>query len=236
MKHIFIIVLNFIMLIGISSAGENLELEDEKIRFSYSIGYQVGGDFLRQGKDINPDVLLKGVLDALADKEPLMKRKEMNITLVNFQKTVAKAQKQKMIEKAKKNLEAGMAFLADNGKKEGVKILPSGLQYKVIREGAGKAPGLSDKVTVHYQGNLIDGTLFDSSFRRNKPATFSVNGVIKGWTEALQMMKVGAKWQLFIPPALAYGDKRTGSIEPNSTLIFDVELLSVQSSNAEETK
>jgi FKBP-type peptidyl-prolyl cis-trans isomerase FklB len=109
--------------------------------------------------------------------------------------------------------------------------LPSGLQYKVIKEGAGKTPGLSDKVTVHYRGTLIDGTLFDSSFRRNKPATFSVNGVIKGWTEALQLMKEGAKWQLFIPPDLAYGDKRTGIIEPNSTLIFDVELIELKKSN-----
>jgi len=228
MQNIFIIILNITLLIGVCSAGENLDLEDKKVRLSYSIGYQVGGDFIRQGKDINPDVLLKGVQDALADKEPLMNQKEMNITLINFQKTVAEAQKQKMIEQAKKNLEAGMAFLADNGKKEGVQTLPSGLQYKVINQGAGKAPGFSDKVTVHYRGTLIDGTLFDSSLRRNKPATFSVSGVIKGWTEALQLMKEGAKWQLFIPPDLAYGDKRTRSIEPNSTLIFEVELLDVK--------
>lgn len=234
MKHIFVIVINIIMLIGVCSASEYLDLEDKKVRLSYSIGYQVGGDFLRQGKDINPDVLLKGVQDALAGKEPLMTRKEMNITLVNFQKTVAEAQKQKVIEQAKENLEAGMEFLAENGKKEGVKTLPSGLQYKVIKEGAGKAPGLSDKVSVHYRGTLIDGSMFDSSFRRNKPATFSVIGVIKGWTEALQLMKEGAKWQLFIPPDLAYGDKRTGIIEPNSTLIFEVELISVHSRNAEE--
>jgi FKBP-type peptidyl-prolyl cis-trans isomerase FklB len=231
MRHIFIIILNLITLFGVCSADENLDLEAKKVRLSYSIGYQVGGDFLRQGKDINPDVLLKGVQDALADKEPLMTRKEMNITLVNFQKTVAEAQSQKIIEQAKKNLEAGMSFLAENGKKEGVQTLPSGLQYKVIKEGAGKTPGLSDKVTVHYRGTLIDGTLFDSSFRRNKPATFSVNGVIKGWTEALQLMKEGAKWQLFIPPDLAYGDKRTGIIEPNSTLIFDVELIELKKSN-----
>lgn len=231
MKHIFIIILNLITLIGICSAGENLDMEDKKVRLSYSIGYQMGGDFLRQGKDINPDVLLKGVQDALADKEPLMNRKEMNFTLVNFQKTVAEARKQKMIEQAEKNLKAGMAFLAENGKKEGVKTLQSGLQYQVIKEGAGKAPRLSDKVTVHYRGTLIDGTEFDSSHRRNKPATFSVSGVIAGWTEALQLMKEGAKWQLFIPPNLAYGDKRTGSIEPNSTLIFDVELIELKKSD-----
>jgi FKBP-type peptidyl-prolyl cis-trans isomerase FklB len=191
----------------------------------------VGGDFLRQGKDINPDVLLEGLLDALADKKPLMTQKEMKVTLVNFQKTVAEAHKQKMIKQAKNNLEAGMGFLANNGKKEDVKTRLSGLQYKVIKEGYGNVPELSDKVTVHYRGTLIDGTEFDSSHRRNKPASFSVNGVIAGWTEALQLMKEGAKWQLFIPPDLAYGDKRTGSIEPNSTLIFDVELIELKKSD-----
>ena len=228
MQNIFIIIMSLTTLFGVCSAGEYLDLKNKKVKLSYSVGYQVGGDFLRQGKNINPDVLLKGVQDALGGKEPLMTQKEMNITLVNFQKTVAEAQRQKMIEQAKKNLEAGIAFLAENGKKEGVKTLTSGLQYKVIKEGAGKAPGEKDSVTVHYKGTLIDGTLFDSSFRRNKPATFSVNGVIKGWTEALKLMKVGAKWQLFIPPDLAYGDKRTGSIEPNSTLIFDVELIELK--------
>jgi FKBP-type peptidyl-prolyl cis-trans isomerase FklB len=216
------------MLFGVCSADEYLDLKDKKVKLSYSVGYQVGGDFLRQGKDINPDALLKGVMDALADKEPLMTQKEMKITLVNFQKTVAEAQKQKMIKQAKNNLESGRVFLTDNGKKEGIKTLPSGLQYKVIKEGSGKVPELSDKVTVHYRGTLIDGTEFDSSHRRHKPATFPVNGVIAGWTEALQLMKEGDKWQLFIPPDLAYGDKRTGSIEPNSTLIFEVELIELK--------
>jgi FKBP-type peptidyl-prolyl cis-trans isomerase FklB len=231
MQIIFIIVFSITLLLGVCSADEYLDQKDKKVKLSYSVGYQVGGDFLRQGKDINPEVLLKGLLDALADKEPLMTHKEMRITLVNFQKNVAEAQKQKMIEQAKNNLEAGIVFLANNGKKEGVKTLPSSLQYKVIKEGAGRVPELNDKVTVHYRGTLIDGTEFDSSYRRNKPATFSVNGVIAGWTEALQLMKKGAKWQLFIPPDLAYGDKRTGSIEPNSTLIFDVELIELKKSD-----
>jgi FKBP-type peptidyl-prolyl cis-trans isomerase len=231
MKQIFTIVMSMTLFFGVCSAGENLNLTDKKIRLSYSVGYQVGNDFLRQRKDINPDVLLKGVQDALADREPLMTHTEMRTTLINLQKAVAAAQEQEMLAQAEKNLEAGMAFLSENKKKEGVKILPSGLQYKVITKGAGMRPGEKDSVTVHYQGTLIDGTEFDSSYRRDKPATFRLERVIAGWTEALQLMKEGAKWQLFIPPKLGYGNKRTGSIEPNSTLIFYVELISVQHSD-----
>jgi FKBP-type peptidyl-prolyl cis-trans isomerase FklB len=164
----------------------------------------------------------------MAGNEPLMSREEMRTTLTNLQKSVAEAQKQKMLERAAKNLAAGKAFLQENAQKEGVKTLPSGLQYKIIKQGTGKIPGENDTVTVHYTGTFITGAEFDSSYKREKPATFPVNGVIDGWTEALLMMKEGAKWMLFIPPELAYSDKRAGSIEPNSTLIFDVELISVQ--------
>ena len=129
-----------------------------------------------------------------------------------------------------KNKQEGEAFLAENKKKEGVKTLPSGLQYKVITEGTGKSPKASDTVTVNYRGTLIDGTEFDSSYKRGQAASFQVNGVIKGWTEALQLMKEGAKWQLFVPSNLAYGEKGTGSgpIGPNATLVFEVELISVK--------
>jgi FKBP-type peptidyl-prolyl cis-trans isomerase FklB len=144
------------------------------------------------------------------------------------QKTVAAAQNQKNKAQVEKNLAEGRVFLAENAKKAGVKTLPSGLQYKVIKEGFGAMPIATDTVTVHYRGTLIDGTEFDSSYSRGKPATFRVDGVIAGWTEALQLMKEGARWQLFIPPNLAYGEKGAGSkIPPNSSLIFDEEIWDV---------
>ena len=227
MKQIVIALVNALLFFGVCSAAGKLELKDEKVRLSYSVGYQVGGDFLRQGTDINPELLLKGVQDALAGNEPLMTPEEMRTTLVDLQKKVAAAQNQKNKAQADKNLAEGKVFLAENAKKAGVKTLPSGLQYRIIVEGSGKTPKSTDTVTVHYHGTLIDGTEFDSSYSRGKPATFGADRVIAGWTEALQLMKEGARWQLFIPPELAYGDKRTGNIEPNSTLIFDVELISV---------
>ena len=228
MKLVFIILVITILFSGAASAGENPDLEASKGKLSYSVGYQVGGDFLRQGNDINPEILLKGIQDAMDGNEPLMSKKEMRTTLTNLQKSVAEAQKQKMLERAEINLAAGKAFLAENRKKDGITTLPSGLQYKVLNKGSGKTPGETDTVTVHFKGTLINGAEFDSSYKREKPATFPVNGVIDGWTEALLMMKEGAKWQLFVPPELAYSDKRAGSIEPNSTLIFEVELLEVK--------
>lgn len=161
---------------------------------------------------------------------PLMSAEEMRTTLTNLQKSIAETQKAKMLDRAEKVLAEGKRFLAENKKKEGVKTLPGGLQNKIMKAGTGKTPTETDSVTVHYKGTFMNGTEFDSSYKRKKPATFPVNGVIDGWTEALLLMKEGAKWQLFIPPELAYGDKRAGSIEPNSTLIFEVELISVNPS------
>jgi FKBP-type peptidyl-prolyl cis-trans isomerase FklB len=227
MKRIFIAILSVTFLSGVCRAGEKLDLKDDKVRLSYSVGYQVGGDFKRQGLDITPEMLLKGVEDALAGNEPRMTPQEMHSTLVEVQKTVTAAQEQKTKAEAERNLVAGKAFLSENANKEGIKTLPSGLQYQVIKEGSGAMPKATDAVTVHYRGTLIDGTEFDSSYSRGSPATFGVGRVIAGWTEALQLMKEGARWQLFIPPELGYGDKRTGKIEPNSTLIFEVELISV---------
>jgi FKBP-type peptidyl-prolyl cis-trans isomerase FklB len=229
MKYFFLIVLSALLITVLTSAVESAELGNQKSKLSYSVGYQVGGDFLRQGKEINPDVLLKGIQDAMAGNEPVMSRQEMSQTLSDLQKSIVEAQQKKMLERAEKVLAEGKRFLAENAKKEGVKTLPSGLQYKVIEEGSGKSPTAADTVTVQYTGTLIDGTEFDSSYKRDKPATFPVNRVIDGWTEALLMMKEGSKWRLFIPPELAYGDKRAGNIiEPNSTLIFDVELIDVK--------
>jgi len=228
MKHLHFTIIIVALFFSTAIAGDQLDLNDENNKLSYSAGYQVGSDFKRQKTDINPDILLKGIQDALAKREPLMTSAEMRTTLAELQKQVVAVQDQQKKEQAVKNLEEGKAFLLENGKKEGIVTLPSGLEYKIIKQGSGKKPGENDSVTVHYKGWLINGVEFDSSYRRNKPATFPVNGVIAGWTEALQLMKEGAKWQLFIPSRLAYGERSTGRIGPNSTLIFDVELLEVK--------
>jgi FKBP-type peptidyl-prolyl cis-trans isomerase FklB len=228
MKHIITIVLIAFFLVGISFAGDKSELKDEMDKISYSVGHQVGGDFKRQGVELNPDAFVKGVQDALSGTAPLMGRQEMNKTLMDLKKKIVATQQKEQQKTAGKNLALGKAFLAENGKKEGVKTLPSGLQYKIIKEASGKTPTSKDTVTVHYRGTLIDGTEFDSSYSRGKPASFRADRVIKGWQEALQLMKAGARWQLFIPADLAYGERSTGNIGPNSALIFEVELISIQ--------
>jgi len=156
-----------------------------------------------------------------------MTRDQMRQVMTTFRQQMMAKQKQRQQVDGAKNLAMGKAFLEANGKKEGVKVLPSGLQYKVIKKGTGKTPTAADKVKTHYRGTLIDGTEFDSSYKRNAPAVFGVTQVIKGWTEALQLMKEGAKWQLYIPANLAYGERGRPGIPPNSTLIFDIELLEV---------
>ncbi len=179
-----------------SKAEEKPALKDQNDKTSYSIGYQIGGDLKRQSVAINPGLMMKGVQDALGDKEPVMTPQEMQETLVALKQKIVAAQQEEQKKTAAENLAKGEAFLAENAKKEGVKVSPSGLQYKVIEEGTGRAPKAEDSVTVHYRGSLIDGSEFDSSYARNQPASFQVNGVIPGWTEALQMMKEGAKWEI----------------------------------------
>jgi FKBP-type peptidyl-prolyl cis-trans isomerase FklB len=208
---------------------KKIELTSEKDKVSYGIGMSIGRDFSRQELDIDADILAQGVKDMLAGGQTLMTEDEAQATLMEFQQEMVAKQEAKSKELADKNQQAGEAFLAENAKQEGVVVLPSGLQYKVLVEGTGKTPTKEDTVTVNYRGTLIDGEEFDSSYKRGEPATFPVGGVIPGWTEALQLMKEGAKWQLFIPAALAYGERGAGPvIAPNSTLIFEVELISVK--------
>jgi FKBP-type peptidyl-prolyl cis-trans isomerase FklB len=196
---------------------------------SYSVGFQVGSDFRRQGVDIDPEIVLRGVLDAMEGEEPLMDVRERRDTLTELQIELADARRAEKERTDRENLEKGKVFLTENAKREKVVTLPSGLQYEVIAEGEGPSPMETDTVTVHYRGTLIDGTEFDSSYTRGKPATFNLDHVIGGWTEGLQLMKPGAKYRLFIPPDLAYGNRGAGSkIGANSTLIFEVELLSVE--------
>lgn len=228
MKQVFIILIGVGLLFSICSAGEKLELKDLRDKESYSLGYQFGQSLKSQGWDIKLEVYASGIQDALGGKEPLMSQEEIRATIMELQKRIMAAREKELKEKAEKNLVGGKAFLVENGKKEGVKTLPSGLQYKVLTEGSGKVPKAENTVTVHYKGTLIDGTEFDGSYKRGQPATFQVNGLIKGWTEALQLMKEGSKWQLFIPPELAYGERGQARIPPNSTLIFEVDLLAVK--------
>jgi FKBP-type peptidyl-prolyl cis-trans isomerase FklB len=201
------------------------QLKDLKDKASYSIGLNLGRNFKKQNVDLNPDALVAGVKDAVSGKKPALSEAEERDVMTNFQKEVMDKQK----AMADKNAADGKKFLEDNKKKEGVKTTASGLQYKVMKEGTGPQPKASDTVTVDYKGTLIDGTEFDSSYKRGQPATFPLNGVIKGWTEGLQLMKTGAKYQFFIPSDLAYGARAMGpDISPNSTLIFEVELKNVQ--------
>jgi FKBP-type peptidyl-prolyl cis-trans isomerase FklB len=229
MKHVLATILSVGFFFGICYAGEKLELKDQKDKESYSLGYQFGQNLKAQSLEINLDVYTSGVRDALGGKDSLMSQEEIRATVSDLQKRIAAVRQKELKEKAEKNLAESKAFLEENKKKEGIKTLPSGLQYKVIIEGTGKTPKSTDTVTVHYRGTLVNGSESDSSYKRGQPATFQVSGVIKGWSEALQLMKEGSKWQLFIPPDLAYGERAAGpQIPPNSALIFEVELISVK--------
>jgi len=229
MKHALAAVIGIVFSFTLCYAADKAELKDQKDRESYSLGYRFGQSLRSQGVDIDLQVYNSGIRDALEGIEPLMSKEEIGSTITELRQRVAAEQQKSMKEEGEKNLAAGKAFMEENAKKDGVKTLPSGLQYKVLTEGTGKKPNAVDAVTVHYRGTFIDGKEFDSSRSRGQPATFKVNGVVKGWSEALQLMKEGAKWQLFIPPALAYGERgMPPHIPPQSTLIFEVELITVQ--------
>ena len=205
---------------------EAVEITTKEQKLSYIFGQNIGGQFKAEGMDVDVTAFSAGVEDALSDAEPRLAQDDVIAVLESFQQEQIAEREAENSALADKNKAEGDAFLAENGKKEGVVTLESGLQYKIIEEGEGPSPGAEDTVEVHYTGTLIDGTEFDSSHRRGVPATFGVNQVIPGWTEALQVMKEGAKWQLVIPPGLAYGPGGTGGpIGPNQTLIFEVELL-----------
>jgi FKBP-type peptidyl-prolyl cis-trans isomerase FklB len=232
MKARVIVVLGILFLVSQVGAEEKLVLKNQKEKVSYIIGIDIGGNLKKQSIDIDPNILLKGIQDGLAGSKSLLTDQEIQETMIALKRDITA----KREEIAKKNKTDGEAFLAENKKKEGVKTLPSGLQYKVIKAGTDKKPKANDTVTANYRGTLIDGTEFDSSYKRGQPATFRVSGVIAGWTEALQLMGEGAKWQIFVPPNLAYGERGAGIvIGPNATLIFEVELISIKE-KAQEKK
>ena len=207
-----------------------LVLKTDKDKISYAVGMNIGKSMSKNSLDVDPNILIRGIKDALAGGKTLMTDDEVKAVMTAFQTDMRKKQEEKMQETAATNQKQGDAFLDANKAKEGVVTLPSGLQYKVLTEGKGPKPAAQDTVECNYKGTLIDGTEFDSTAKHGgKPATFPVSGVIKGWTEALQLMPVGSKWQLFIPSDLAYGARGAGGvIGPGSTLIFEVELVSIQ--------
>ena len=218
---------------GKAPAADQSELKDVKQKVSYAIGMDIGNNFKRQDVEIDPKLLAAGIADALAGKTKLTDEQAKE-AIMAFQVEMRAKMEAKQKEAGEKNVKEGEKFLADNAKKEGVKTTASGLQYKVLKAGKpdGKSPKGNDTVKVHYHGTLIDGTVFDSSVQRGEPATFGVGEVIPGWTEVLQLMKEGDKWQVFIPSKLAYGPRGfPPQIAPNSTLIFDVELLSIEKAN-----
>jgi FKBP-type peptidyl-prolyl cis-trans isomerase len=206
-----------------------LVLKTQKDKFSYALGMNLGSNLHKQSVEVDPAIVLRGLKDALAAGKTVMTEEEARTVLMAMQADI----RSKMMEKVKlageANKREGDEYLAANKAKDGVVTLPSGLQYKILTEGTGPKPTATDSVSCNYRGTLINGTEFDSSYKRGQPATFQVNGVIKGWTEALQLMPVGSKWQLFIPSELAYGERGPSpEIGPSATLIFDVELLSIQ--------
>ena len=207
----------------------NPALDSDAARINYSVGFQVGSDFKRQGVASDPAAMAKGMRDAVEGRKPMMSDKEMTATLRKLKHQIVADQRAERRRKSDEYRAEGRDFLASNAKKPGIVVLPSGLQYEVLRKADGRSPARDDSVTVNYRGHLLDGTEFDSSYRRGGPATFQVNGVIPGWTEALQLMKVGEKWRLFIPPELAYGSQGAGGvIPPNATLVFDVEVIGLE--------
>ncbi len=225
---VLVALLGIILFTGTVHAEGESVLKSEKDKLSYSIGLDIGNSLKGQSLDVDADILTKGINDALSGDKPLLTEQEFRDTMSKFKKEMMAKQANQAKEAGANNKEAGEAFLAANKKKDGIVTLPSGLQYKVIKDADGDSPKATDSVTVNYRGTLIDGSEFDSSYKRGQPATFKVNQVIAGWTEALQLMKTGTKWELYIPSNLAYGERGASrQIGPHSALVFEVELISI---------
>jgi len=222
-------VFGMMLLASTALASETSQLTTPLDKASYAIGMDIAISLKRNNVEANPDVLGKAIKDVLTEQKTQLTDQEAKTILHELQIEMQEKKQEQNKAQGEKNKTAGAAFLAENMKKEGVKTLASGLQYKMITEGKGKSPSIADTVKVQYTGTLIDGTEFDSSYKRGQAATFALDKVIKGWTEVLQLMKEGGNWQIFIPSDLAYGDKGGGPIGPNATLIFDVELVSIES-------
>ena len=233
MKKQISIIIAFLMIAISCTTSEKVvkapQLIDYMDTVSYSVGVDIGKSFRLQEMDIDPDAMARGLSDAFSDKETVLTDEEIQSTLINFRQVFQQKQREVAERKAQEAAVAEEAYLAESASKEGVVSLPSGLQYKVITPGDGPSPLSTDRVKVHYKGTLVDGTVFDSSYDRGQPASNNVTGFIKGWVEALLLMQVGSKWELTIPSKLGYGTRGSGGIiPPNSTLLFEVELLAIE--------
>jgi UDP-GlcNAc:undecaprenyl-phosphate/decaprenyl-phosphate GlcNAc-1-phosphate transferase len=217
-------------IVGCAWAQESSELKTQQDKINYGIGVGVARNFKAQGLSVDLELVIRGMRDTLSGAMLLMTEEELAKTMYAFQQEVQQKQAQARKLAAEKNKKEGEAFLAENAKREGVTVLPSGLQYKILKTGDGKIPGNTDSVECHYRGTFIDGKEFDNSYKMGKPMIFKVqSGIIPGWSEALKLMPVGSKWQVFLPSQLAYGEKGAGSqIGPNVPLIFEIELLSIK--------
>jgi FKBP-type peptidyl-prolyl cis-trans isomerase len=220
-----------------SKAKAPFTLKTPKDKASYAMGMNIGNGLRKQSVDIDPAILARGLRDAFANGKTLLTEDEVRTILTQLQADMRKKQQELAQVASENNKKQGIAFLEANKTKEGVVTLPSGLQYKVLQEGTGAKPTVTDSVVCNYRGTLLDNTEFDSSYKRGQPITIPVTGVIKGWTEALQLMPVGSKWQLFVPSDLAYGERGAGGpIGPNATLIFEIELVSIQAKDQAKDK
>ncbi|HXY53489.1 MAG TPA: FKBP-type peptidyl-prolyl cis-trans isomerase [Nitrospirota bacterium] len=213
-----------------SSAEESPAFKDQKEKISYGIGVGVARDFERRGVELDVDTFMKGLRDELSGSKLLMNENELDSTMHAYEHELRLKQQEREKAAAAENKKTGEAFLSENAKKEGVITLPSGLQYKVLKAGNGDKPTDADSVLINYRGTLIDGKEFDSSYRAGQPAAFTVIGVLPGLREALKLMNTGSRWQIFIPSQLGYGERRVYEVGPNSTLIFDVEIVSLKKS------
>jgi FKBP-type peptidyl-prolyl cis-trans isomerase len=227
------LTLGLALLAGMAVAEESSVLEGEKEKRSYALGMDWGNRLKKDSLDVDADLVVQGLKDALAGRKTHLTEEEVKATLSALQSELRTRQIEATKKLAEDHKKQGEAFLAENKTREGVITLESGLQYKVLKAGEGPKPTAEDTVVCHYRGTLIDGTEFDSSHKRNQPATFAVNRVIKGWSQALQLMPVGSKWQLFIPASLAYGERGARrAIPPHATLVFEVELISIKEKSA----
>ncbi len=226
MKKVFVLLFLSLFIVSVVYAEEKFKTEQEKI--GYAIGMNIATNMMQQKVDVDADQLAAGLQAVLKGEKTVITKEEMGQILTAYQQEMQMKQMAEMAAEAAKNEKLAQDYLEENAKKDGVVTLESGLQYKVITAGEGASPKAESKVQVHYKGTLLDGTEFDSSYKRGEPASFPVNGVIAGWTEALQLMKEGSKWQLVIPAQLAYAERGAPPmIPPNATLIFDVELLKI---------
>ncbi len=222
MKQLMVVLAVLMVGLSTSFAQKKAELKTQKQKASYGIGLNIGKEFKEQFPDVDVEAMVRGFREALSGAKPAIDEKELTTVMQEFQRDMIK-------RGSDKNLKEGEAFLAENKKKAGVVTLPSGLQYKIIKEGTGRKPTPNDTVVCNYRGTLVNGKEFDSSYRTGEPAQFLLSRVIPGWIEALQLMSVGSKWELYIPANLAYGERSMGpNIGPNSTLVFEVELLGIK--------